>query len=148
VKRRLVEAGGRSLCRTASRRRQRGGRPWWPRDEALQEDGGGAPVESTARRAAAHCHSRLVLEIFFSASLARSCDPLSALPTPRFGNAFSVASRHLFLDGLIEIGVRFFSSNLICYGALVLLFPFLYLRSVLTEDYHVLLFLLCREEGN
>ena len=37
----------------------------------------------------------------------------------------------------------FFSFNLICYGDLVLPFPFLLLRSALTEDYDVILFLLC-----
>jgi hypothetical protein len=36
-----------------------------------------------------------------------------------------------------------FSFNLICFGALVFSLPFLLLRSMLTEDYHVLLFLLC-----
>jgi hypothetical protein len=75
-----VERGGRSLCRTASQRRtpaRRDDRGVW-REEALQEEGGGAPVESAARRAVA---CRQVLEIFFSASLSHSYNLLSAFPT-------------------------------------------------------------------
>jgi hypothetical protein len=106
--------GGARRDDRGGRRKRRCRRKGWRIGGVGGTEGGGASPQPAGARDLLACLSLPLLGPPFSP------------PHPHFGSAFCV-------DGLqIEIGVLFFSFNLICYGALVLLFP-IYLVEIRTD---------------